>query len=300
LGISKISIPENHKTGSVERSGFSFYGIQLHGGQSSNGESFQQMSIGLLGEDDFKASVKNTPSGTALIFVPGFNTSFLDGEFRLAQIVFDTQYSGASILFSWPSAGAGITTYDYDRESAVYSRKSFLDLLKIVYASGVTKVFVVAHSMGNQIVVDALAQAAYMRDQIGKLSEVVLAAPDVDRDVFIQSSAALREMAGGITLYASDADKALLASKMKAQGPRAGQLYQGAPIVVSGIEAVDVTSLGSDIFELNHGVYAANRSAIGDISRIISTEIHPPNRRSSEIRPVPEGSLNPIYWRFPN
>jgi len=107
-----------------------------------------------------------------------------------------------------------------------------------------------------------------MKIGIGTLSELVLAAPDVDKDVFLQAGPALKEIANGITLYASSADKALEASMAKAGGPRAGQLYNGIPLVVSGIESVDVTSLGSDMFALNHGVYAANRSAIGDISRI--------------------------------
>ena len=49
--------------------------------------------------------------------------------------------------------------------------------------AGVKNIYVVAHSMGNQIVLDALAQAAYM-DLPVSLSELVFAAPDVDRDSF--------------------------------------------------------------------------------------------------------------------
>jgi esterase/lipase superfamily enzyme len=54
------------------------------------------------------------------------------------------------------------------------------------------------------------------------LSEVVLAAPDVDRDVFTALIPLLTRKAKGITLYASGVEKALLASQLKARGPRAG------------------------------------------------------------------------------
>lgn len=116
--------------------------------------------------------------------------------------------------------------------------------------------------------------------------------------MFLQAAAVLTGLAKGVTLYSSDADKTLLFSKIKAGAPRAGQLFDGVPLVINGIESIDVTALGSDMFALNHSVFATHRSAIGDISRIVETGIHPPNKRSSEIRPVPEGSAHPTYWRF--
>ena len=60
-----------------------------------------------------------------------------------------------------------------------------LDILRMIYdAAGVSKIYVIAHSMGNQIVVDALAHAQDAGIRIS-LSELVLAAPDVDSDVFL-------------------------------------------------------------------------------------------------------------------
>ena len=62
---------------------------------------------------------------------------------------------------------------------------SFIQLIYLLQKdANVQKLYVVAHSMGNQIVVDALAHAAN-NDVPTPLSEVVLAAPDVDKDVFL-------------------------------------------------------------------------------------------------------------------
>ena len=51
-----------------------------------------------------------------------------------------------------------IADYDYDRESALFSRDVFLQLIYLLQKdANVQKLYVIAHSMGNQIVVDALA-----------------------------------------------------------------------------------------------------------------------------------------------
>jgi esterase/lipase superfamily enzyme len=104
---------------------------------------------------------------------------------------------------SWPSGGE-ITAYDYDSEKC-------LTLSRSIFARRwVSKIYVVTHSMGNQIVTGALAQASKIGVRIA-LTELVFAAPDVDRDVFVFLSNHLKSVAKGITLYASSADKALLA-----------------------------------------------------------------------------------------
>lgn len=157
----------------------------------------------------------------------------------------------------------------------------------------------IAHSMGNQILIDALSQAKQAKLQIGKLSEIILASPDVDKDLYLQMGPSLKALANGVTMYASSADRVLEGSELKSEGPRGGLIVDGKPILVDGIEAIDATSLGNDMFAINHSVYAASMSALSDISRIISSGTHPPNLRPREIRAVPEGSDRPEYWRFP-
>lgn len=189
--------------------------------------------------------------------------------------------------------------YDYDHDSALFSRAAFLQVLNLLYTQAqIEKVYVVAHSMRNQIVVDALAEANPLDIPIS-LTEVVLAAPDVSVDVLKSLAGQLKTIANGITLYASAADKALLVSEAKAGGPRAGSISNAGPLVLPGIETIDVTAVGDDMFDLDHGVYASKRSVLDDIGHLLTDGKHPPNIRTPEIRGVPEGSEKPLYWAYP-
>jgi esterase/lipase superfamily enzyme len=104
---------------------------------------------------------------------------------------------------------------------------------------------------------------------------------------------------GGITLYASSADRALQLSHKIAQGPRAGDIPPSpdSPILLPDMDTIDVTAIGSELFGLNHNTFASTRSAIDDIGRLLRTGERPPNVRTSEIRAVqlPDKRL---FWRY--
>ena len=67
----------------------------------------------------------------AFIFVHGFNNRFEDAVYRFAQILHDSEAEAdvAPILFTWPSAG-NVFAYNYDRDSANYSRDDLENLLR--------------------------------------------------------------------------------------------------------------------------------------------------------------------------
>ena len=299
-GVAPVRIPEAHKFGKVERpENFIVLGFTIWKEKEKKEEHFTLGNIDIFEKELFEHLIKKHGSDGAMIFVHGFNNSFSDSIFKLAQIVWDTQFSGVPIAFSWPSKAGGALYYDYDRESALFSRDAFLDVLESA-SRNASKVYVIAHSMGNQIVVDALAKASE-RGLGFQLSEVILAAPDVDKDVFESLADRLRKAAKGITLYASSSDKALLASKAKAGWkPRAGDIPPDGPLVLPGIDTIDVTAVGDDMFALNHGTFSSSRSVIDDLGRLINSGIRPPHRRSPQIRRVPELPNQPRYWRFPN
>jgi esterase/lipase superfamily enzyme len=145
---------------------------------------------------------------TALVFVHGFNTSFEDALYRNAQIVWDLQYTGVSVLYTWPSRG-DLLDYVYDKESAYLARGGFIELLKLLKREyGIEQVNVLAHSMGNLIALDALANYAETTNPI-QIAHLIMAAPDVDRDQFESLAPKAQAIVGGMTLYASSADKAV-------------------------------------------------------------------------------------------
>jgi hypothetical protein len=80
--------------------------------------------------------------------------------------------------------------------------------------------------------------------------------------------------------------------------PRAGDVTSDGPAVIEeGIESIDVTSVGNDLFSLNHSTFASN-PVIEDIGRLISKGEHPPNLRTSRIFGMPLNAIPPRYWRY--
>jgi esterase/lipase superfamily enzyme len=125
------------------------------------------------------------PKRRAFVFVHGYNTRYDEAVFRFAQIVHDSETSGAPILFSWPSRGDPLG-YAYDRESANYSRTDLETVLQeAVTKPDVDEVVIMAHSMGGWLTIEALRQMSIRNGGLpGKIRDVILAAPDLDVDVF--------------------------------------------------------------------------------------------------------------------
>ena len=69
-------------------------------------------------------------------------------------------------------------------------------------------------------------------------------------------------------------------------------------MIFAGIDTIDVTALGEDVFELNHSVFSSSRSAMDDLGRILQG-IRPPGARTPQLRGLPDGSDPPRYWRYP-
>src|SRR5207237_3500085 len=97
------------------------------------------------------AYAKRTGRSKVLVFVHGFNNRFDDAVYRFAQIVQDSKAEGIPVLFTWPSRGeAALSSYAYDRESALYSRDALEQLLNTLGANpNVKEVNILSHSMGN-------------------------------------------------------------------------------------------------------------------------------------------------------
>ncbi len=303
-GRAMVRVPDDHRPGKIERphhyilGWILVYGWVTYDEPESEKRHFVVKGLQALSQNEFVRALSKDKDKSALIFVHGFNTTFEEALYRTAQIVWDMKFyeHGPAITFSWASQG-GIVKYDYDTSSALAARKLFLQLLDDVgRKAGVSKIFVIAHSMGNMVVADALATA--VAGSV-KPAELIMAAPDIDRDLFAKDMAkGLSAAADKITLYASSNDRALLASMAKADYPRAGYVPAGGPVVVDGVETVDVSSIGVELFGLNHDTFAGTRELIEDMGKIFYQSVHPPDKRSQRILPMPESPAQPRYWSF--
>jgi esterase/lipase superfamily enzyme len=296
FGAASVRIPDDHKIGRIELpSSWSLFGLTLSTAPDEH-KHFIIKRVVSLSEDALGQVIRAKGAKTALVFVHGFNTTFEDALYRNAQIVWDLQYQGLSVLFTWASRGE-LTDYVYDKESAYLARDSFIALLqKLKREYGIEQIIVLAHSMGNLIALDALANDAQTSDPV-KIARLVMAAPDVDSDQFKVLAPEAKAIVGGMTLYVSSADRAMALSRRLAGGiPRAGDVPAGGPIILPNVETIDVTAVGDDIFGLNHNAFAASRDVMEDISAMFRLNL--PSPRLAQIRAVPQPPAPPRYWKF--
>lgn len=144
------------------------------------------------------------------LFVHGFNTSYSEGLFRLAQVQHDMEPPGVPVLFSWPSA-ARVVGYAYDHDSMIFSRDAVQNTLFSLNKLAPRRTLLVAHSMGSMLSMEALRQI-----EIGQpgwshrnLAGVVLIAPDIDIDVFLSQLESFERLPQPFVVFVSNQDRAL-------------------------------------------------------------------------------------------
>lgn len=158
--------------------------------------------------------VRKSPDGSVLVFIHGFNNHFEDAVFRFAQIVHDSGARSVPVLATWPSRGS-LLAYGYDRESTNYTRNAVERLFQYLARDPeVKEVSILAHSMGNWLALESLRQMAIRNDGLpAKFKNVMLAAPDVDVDVFGSQIADMGKRRPRFTLFVSRDDRALAVSR---------------------------------------------------------------------------------------
>jgi len=216
----------------------------------------------------FHERIRRTPNRQALVFVHGFNQRFDDAVFRFAQIVHDSNAPVTPVLFTWPSRGS-LLAYGYDRESTSVSRDALERLLTFMAKDpNVGEISILAHSMGNVVTLEALRQMAIRNGRIlPKIKYVMLAAPDVDVDVFASFFNEIGPDRPAFTLFVSQDDKALALSKQVwGDVPRVGAVnpelepYR-SEFERNNINVIDLTKLKTDD-ALAHGKFAASPQVV--------------------------------------
>lgn len=149
-----------------------------------------------------------------LIFVHGFNSRYEDAVYRFAQIAHDSDMQATPVLFTWPSRGS-LFAYGYDKESTNYSRSALEAMLSAAASNpSVGEITILAHSMGTWLTVEALRQMAIRQGGVpSKISNVILASPDLDVDVFRQQLADMGSKRPKFSVFVSRDDQALRVSR---------------------------------------------------------------------------------------
>lgn len=209
-----------------------------------------------------------TKSRRVMVFVHGFNNRYEDAVYRFAQIVHDSNADVAPVIFTWPSR-ASIFDYNYDKESTNYSRDSLEELLRSLASEPeIGEITVMAHSMGTWLAMESLRQMAIREGRVApKIGNVILAAPDLDVDVFGRQIAEIGRTGPKFTIFTSQDDRALLVSRrISGNVDRLGQIDPAAEPYRSalerlGITVIDLTKLKSGD-SLNHGKFAESPEVV--------------------------------------
>ena len=290
-GSCDVSVPETHVVAEVERP--DIWKLEFHA------DPEKHIVLQKVESEDKAAFLKNvagmvaaSPGKEAFVFVHGYNVSFEDAAIRTAQLAYDFGFKGAPIFYSWPSRGSlfGYLDDEQSVEQTTGNLKQFLQ--DVAASSGATVVHLIAHSMGNRALLPVLAQLAAdpQFKNFGKFSTVVFAAPDVDRDQFMQQVGQIHSAQSKITLYVSEHDQALAASHLLFhKEPRAGEAGTDT-IVMPGLDTVDVSKLSMDA--LGHSYFGDNRNVVQDLLKFLKGQLAPRPGLSK----VPLGSL--AYWQL--
>lgn len=222
------------------------------------------------------ASVRKSPDHSVLVFIHGFNNRFEDSVYRFAQIVQDSGVHSAPVLVTWPSRGS-LLAYGYDRESTNYTRNALETLFQYLAKDPeVKEVSILAHSMGNWLALESLRQMAIRNGRLpAKFKNVMLAAPDVDVDVFRQQIGDMGKQHPQFTLFVSRDDRALAfsrrvwgdVSRLGAIDPE--QARYKAEFEANKIVVIDLTKIKSGD-RMNHGKFAESPQIVQLIGSRIS------------------------------
>jgi len=204
----------------------------------------------------------------SLMFIHGYNQTFEAAALDAAMLSDGIGFAGNSVLFSWASKG-GLLDYGYDRESALIGRDHLAEALTAILTDPFgARLHLVAHSMGTLVTLEALRGYLAQSGEAGldRLGAIVLAAPDIDVDVFKANLSRLHPLLARMTVITATNDRALSLSRRLAGGDRVGALPAGA-LAGLGIKVIDATEFAGgltrhDAFISNADVRAVIRRAV--------------------------------------
>ena len=269
FGTCEVTIPPDHKIGRIDSPSL----FKLEFTETPERHVVLHRVIRNESKDDFydelNSAIGNSEERQALVFIHGYNVSFDNAVKRTAQIVHDLSFDGAPICYSWSSHGA-LANYTKDMANAdatVVALQSFLQ--ETVRRTGNSTIHLVAHSMGNRALLQALDRIAVgsTRASSKMFGQLVMAAPDVSavdfRNRFAQSAI---HLADSVTLYASSRDRALLASTEIHGHNRAGLAGENI-VVMDGIDTIDVSEIDTSL--IGHSYYGDHPEMIRDLRALV-------------------------------
>ncbi len=204
-------------------------------------EEIRLKNIEALEKENFVAKLRQqveaSPRRSLLLIVHGFRERFPSALRKTAFLSHVLDIDTPVVVFDWPGdQGSSLRGYRRARQVAAESGAELAATLKtIIDDVQPERLWLMANSMGGQVVVDAfslLNRDADFSDSQTEIENVVLTAPDVDHQEFNdQFKQEIKALAKNVTVYVSSNDRALLISRVINRGLRLGEstLDPGTP-----------------------------------------------------------------------
>jgi esterase/lipase superfamily enzyme len=204
-----------------------------------------------------------------LLYVHGYRESFESASVSTAQLSHGIRFDGATALFTWPSAG---TTFNYvgDREAALWSRDALEELLlALANSPSGGRIHIVAHSMGTLLTLETLRslRATGGDAVMSRIASVVMAAPDVDFNLFARTMERLGPDARKITVISSRNDLALAVSSQIAGGGMRAGAAERERLEALGVRVADASEFAGGL--INHDLFLSN----ADVQQVVRRAI---------------------------
>jgi esterase/lipase superfamily enzyme len=291
-GRAVVSIPATHVPGNLELP--TLWKLERDADASKH---FVLQAVVPLSVDaarkEMAQKLQGMTSKALLVFVHGYNVGFPEAALRTAQMAHDLNFPGLAFFYSWPSANH-VRSYWQDEEIARLSEGVFEQLIEELAQLPATDIYLVAHSMGNRIVGHALQARMDKGKETKNLRELLLAAADINADVFRAVIAPkLAAMKGTrTTVYVSSSDIALKASKVVHGFRRVGET-NGGVFIYPGIETIDASNASPSLRGYGHFYLVDSLSVVRDIKSLIERKVPAKLRGLSEIGISPN-----VYWQL--
>ena len=202
-----ISIPPTHQTDVIE----------WPGDPPNPATDFVTVKAARLSEAEFLSGIAGAEGagGSIRLFVHGYNNSFQETVYRLAQITADAHDNRAAVLFAWPSK-ANPLSYSTDRAVAAASTDGLARTIEILAERPRARIVLLAHSMGGWLAMETLAKMSRERRRavFERFSNVVLAAPDIDVLDMVRQLEIIGRLPRPLTVLVSRDDGALNLSRI--------------------------------------------------------------------------------------
>jgi len=227
-----------------------------------------------------QGALSDQNSSGILLFIHGFNVQFDEALVRAAQLSTDLSREnsfdiGVPVLYSWPSAGAlSLDDYQGDRARSLAAApylEEFLDILTEDLST--TRVNIIAHSMGNRVLTQALED--YARDYLDRHNRddlefrIMFVAADVEREIFDVANGVFDNLDANVTIYTSDTDRALHISNIvnSNEEKRLGDTDKNRPYIrtAQNYQTIDATAVATELFGIGHNYYSDNPTILWDM-----------------------------------